>query len=103
MRCSDWEAEELSDIQVKYASQDAIASIAVCLKMIAETPTDLNFWLFRNIYEFYSTWAKTCVAKDTKFRMSTTKRMSSSFTWQEKKITPSKPNKYAIYRLDVLI
>ncbi|EFX73459.1 hypothetical protein DAPPUDRAFT_325251 [Daphnia pulex] len=37
VRCSDWEAENLSTIQVKYAAQDAIASIAICLKLVAET------------------------------------------------------------------
>ena len=53
MRCSDWEAEYLSDIQVKYAAQDAIASIAVCLKLIAESKNDLNQQSFHTINEFY--------------------------------------------------
>lgn len=95
MRCSDWEAEYLSDIQVKYAAQDAIASIAVCLKLIAESKNDLNQQSFHTINEFYSTWAKTCVAKDTKFRMSPNNRITSSFNGKEKKIAPLKPNKYA--------
>ena len=37
MRCSDWEEEHLSDDQVRYAARDALASIALCLRLATDS------------------------------------------------------------------
>ena len=55
--CSDWEALTLTEDQVKYAAQDALASLAICLKMVsdislkAEDENDLS--------RFYTSWSRT--------------------------------------------
>lgn len=80
VRCSNWEAQELSNIQIKYAAQDAIASIAVCLKLLAEAEL-LNehmyspyvFYYRSSFYDFNrlcSIWAVKYVVTDVKFRAS---------------------------------
>ena len=54
VRCGNWEAKELSVFQIQYAARDAIASIAIGLKLIIETAsTDLSSSSPSNIYEFY--------------------------------------------------
>lgn len=99
VRCSDWEAENLSDVQVKYAAQDAIASVAICLKLIAETRVhDLNntLWSINNMNEFYTSWTVTCAVPDTKFRMSSNHKFvgTGGSNSKGKKFTSTKPNKY---------
>ena len=100
IRCSDWEAEDLSAIQVKYAAQDAIASIAICLKLVAETrvPDLSNMWSINNMYDFYTSWVTKSVVPDTKFRMpSMNKNVGTlSNNLKEKKILPTKQNKYIL-------
>lgn len=77
VRCGNWEAKELSRNQIHYAAQDALASIAVCLKLIAETSTnDLKLWSSRN--EFYRSWTETCDAKDAQFKISKNIRVTGS-------------------------
>lgn len=100
VRCSDWEAENLSDVQVKYAAQDAVASIAICLKLIAETTLpDLNnrFWVINNMNEFYTSWAVTCAVLDTKFRMSSNHKFMGTSNSKGKKFTATKPNNSRAY------
>lgn len=36
IRCSNWEAEVLSEEQIKYAAQDALASLGLCLKLVSD-------------------------------------------------------------------
>ena len=70
VRVSDWEAEILTEEQMKYASQDAIASIGICLKMVADTePSNSLLWQSESIEHFFSTWTKHSLHVDTKFRM----------------------------------
>ena len=67
VRCGNWEAKELSVFQIQYAARDAIASIAIGLKLIIETAsTDLSSSSPSNIYEFYKSWTKNCAKKDAK-------------------------------------
>ena len=85
VRCSDWETDELSTQQITYAAQDAIASIAVCLKLLAET--DLwnkhhgrqqfgsrfsSFlvpsWVYYDFNRLCSMWAYNYVVTDLKYR-----------------------------------
>lgn len=88
VRCSNWEADELSDIQIKYAAQDAIASIAVCLKLLAETELwnqrafnpylfYRNHWSFYDFNRFCSNWAVNYVVTDVKFRASLTNKKNT--------------------------
>lgn len=96
VRCSDWEADDLTDVQVKYAAQDAIASIAVCLKLVEETSGSfLGNTRFGDVFSFYQSWSRECPLKDTKFHL----KSGASFTAtahssKAKSFTPSKPNKY---------
>lgn len=97
VRCSDWEADDLSDIQVKYAAQDAIASIAICLKLISETrmPTDMRVFSFLNIHDFYKSWAKHSAIRDIKFRMKSNHQYwTSSNNSKGTTFSANKPNKY---------
>ena len=70
VRVSDWEAEYLSQQQIHYAAQDAIASLAICLKMVVDTePSNSILWQLENIETFYQTWTTNLLHVDTKFRM----------------------------------
>lgn len=100
VRCSDWEAENLSTIQVKYAAQDAIASIAICLKLVAETraPDLSNVWSVSNMHEFYTLWATKAAVPDLKFRLPSTNKNVGilNSNSKEKKFVSTKPNKYVL-------
>ena len=90
VRCSNWEADKLSDIQIKYAAQDAIASIAVCLKLLAETElldqrvfNPYFFYYQSSFYDFNrlcSIWAVKYVVTDVKFRASATNKKNAGKT-----------------------
>lgn len=70
VRVSDWEAECLTEEQIKYASQDAIASIAICLKMVTDIePSNSELWQLESIESFFDSWTKYSLPVDTKFRM----------------------------------
>ena len=56
--CSDWEALTLTEDQVKYAAQDALASLAICLKMVSDISLkagDEN----NDLPRFYTSWSRT--------------------------------------------
>lgn len=50
MRCSDWEAEQLSERQVNYAAADAHVAIKIFGKLINDyRARDITFgWLFKS-------------------------------------------------------
>lgn len=93
VRVSDWEAEFLTEEQMKYASQDAIASIAICLKMVADTePSNSTLWQSENIERFFTDWTQHSLQVDTKFRMPKGFiRNSSPITKTSSTINQSKP------------
>lgn len=102
VRCSDWEAENLSDIQITYASQDALASLAVCLQLIADTRIiDTYLWSFFNVYECYGSWVGSCaMTKDTKFRFPSNYITSGGFSIRksiDRTTISTQKNRYAIF------
>lgn len=78
VRCSDWEADALTETQIKYAAQDAIASIAICMKLIADNQSiETKLSPFDDVHGIYNQWTGTAAPfADTKFRL--TNRVSSA-------------------------
>ena len=72
VRCSDWENEQLSNKQITYAAQDALASIALCLKLVTEYQITNKEWtLFQDAHIVFRNWS-TSFGKDrsdTRIRM----------------------------------
>lgn len=72
VQCSDWEADALTDTQIKYAAQDAIASIVICMKLIADKQSrETKLSPFHDVHAIYDQWTSTAAPlfTDTKFRL----------------------------------
>ena len=57
--CSDWEALTLTEDQVKYAAQDALASLAICLKMVSDISLNKAGDENDDLPRFYTSWSRT--------------------------------------------
>ena len=99
LQCSDWEAENLTEAQKSYAARDAIASVGICLQLIADTAADMvdSHWKhFYNLESIYFTWARTVRLVDTKFHIPSSNKgiFESGEASKDKRFTPTKPKKY---------
>lgn len=60
MRCSDWEADELSDRQVRYAAVDAHAAIKVFEALLKQLDGKHWFWRWWSKPNIWEDVAKLC-------------------------------------------
>ena len=55
---SNWESEVLDINQIKYAAQDALASLAICLRLVSDISL-VDDRLNGNLQSVYTSWSKT--------------------------------------------
>jgi len=55
---SNWESEVLDIKQIKYAAQDALASLAICLRLVSDISL-VDDRLNGNLQSVYTSWSKT--------------------------------------------
>ena len=55
---SNWELEILDINQIKYAAQDALASLAICLRLVSDISL-VDDRLNGNLQSVYTSWSKT--------------------------------------------
>lgn len=90
----------MKEAQIQYAARDAIASLAVCLSLVADTHLDsfTSECSSGSLESLYAEWARTAHSLDTKFRMpqiGNKKGILSNETSssRSKIFVPSKPTK----------